>query len=251
MAEAEATLADARINAERARQVAGSGAISDQQVAQYLTAAKTAEAKLQAAKAKLDADLLRQRQTRVLASDSGVISSRTATLGAVATPGQELFRLIRQNRLEWQGEVTAAELARLKPGLAVSVTVPGLPDTSGTIRTVAPTVDAQSRNALVYVDLPDAARHGLRPGMFGRGEFQLGSSPALSVPQETLSLRDGFSYVFLLGEPSGDRAKVSRSRCSRAGACKTRWKSWPVWQPATAWSPPAPPSWRTAIASRW
>ncbi|NJD04959.1 MAG: efflux RND transporter periplasmic adaptor subunit [Methylococcaceae bacterium] len=210
LAEAEASVADARLNAQRASQVAGSGAMSEQQVAQYLTAAKTAEAKLQAAKAQLEAQRLRQRQTRVLASDSGVISSRSATLGAVATPGQELFRLIRQNRLEWRAEVTSADLARLQPGVAAMVTVAGFGELAGTIRTVAPTVDAQSRNALVYVDLPGAAQRGFRPGMFARGEFRLGSSPALSVPQDSLSLRDGFSYVFRLGEQTGDRARVSQ-----------------------------------------
>ncbi|NJD08199.1 MAG: efflux RND transporter periplasmic adaptor subunit [Methylococcaceae bacterium] len=208
LAEAEASLAEARVNAERARQVAGSGAMSEQQVAQYLTAAKTAEATLQAAKAQLEAQSLRQRQTRVLASDAGVISSRSATLGAVATPGQELFRLIRQNRLEWRAEVAAAEMARLQRGIGVDVTVAGFGNVAGRVRTVAPTVDAQSRKALVYVDLPEGATRGLRPGMFGRGEFRLGARAGLIVPQDALSLRDGFSYVFRLGHLDGDRARV-------------------------------------------
>ena len=58
---------------------------------------------------------LRLRQTRVLAPDNGVISARSATVGAVLPAGQELFRLIRQGRLEWRAEVAAADLARLKP----------------------------------------------------------------------------------------------------------------------------------------
>jgi len=62
---------------------------------------------------------------------------------------------------------------------------------------VAPTVDPQTRNALVYVDLP--AHPDLRAGMFARGEFQLGSSDALTVPQEALVVRDGFAYVFAVG----------------------------------------------------
>ena len=37
------------------------------------------------------------------------------------------------------------------------------------------------------------------PGMFARGEFALGSSDALTVPQEALVVRDGFSYVFVVG----------------------------------------------------
>jgi len=210
LAEAEANLADARVNAERAQQISASGALSSQQVNQYLTSQKTANAKVQSAKAQLDSQLLRLKYTQVLAGDDGVISSRSATLGAVASKGQELFRMIRQNRLEWRGEVTAAEMAQLNPGIAVSVEVPNVGSIKGTIRSLAPTLDVQSRNGLVYVDLPEAARHGLRAGMFGRGEFHIGVKVGLTVPQAALSLREGFSYVFKLDEQNGERAKVSQ-----------------------------------------
>jgi RND family efflux transporter MFP subunit len=179
-------------------------------VNQYLTGAKTARAKVQSAKAHLDSQLLRLKYTRVLASDDGVISSRSATLGAVAAKGQELFRMIRQNRLEWRGEVTAAEMAQLKPGMPVSIEVSNVGSLKGTIRTLAPTLDEKSRNGLVYVDLPDASRHGLRAGMFARGEFETGIKTGLTVPQAALSLREGFSYVFRLGEQNGDLARVSQ-----------------------------------------
>ena len=62
---------------------------------------------------------------------------------------------------------------------------------------VAPTVDPQTRNALVYVDLP--ANSDFRAGMFARGDFALGQSEALTVPQEALVARDGFFYVFVVG----------------------------------------------------
>ncbi len=210
LAEAEAHLAEARLNADRARQASGSSAFSAQQITQYLTGEKTAAARLASAKAQLDNQLLRQRHTRVLASDDGVISSRTATLGAVATSGQELFRLIRQHRLEWRAEVTAAEMAQLRPGLKVNVQVPNVAVVEGTIRFPAPTLDAQSRNGLVYVDLPNASQKGFRPGMFAQGEFYLGTSSALTVPQDALSLREGFSYVFRLGPQTGDQAPVTQ-----------------------------------------
>ena len=74
----------------------------------------------------------------------------------------------------------------------------------GRVRSVAPTVDAQTRNALVYVDLPNAALaaspaqgkpegalapHQLKPGMFARGEFDLGRSQGLTLPQQAIALR--------------------------------------------------------------
>lgn len=210
LAEAEANLAEARRNADRARRVIGTGAMSAQQVGQYLTGEKTAEAKMQSAKAHLDMQLLRLRHTRVLASDDGVISFRNATLGAVSVEGQELFRLIRQNRLEWRAEVTAAELLQLKPDQDVIVEVPGAPSVKGTVRAIAPTLDTQSRNALVYVDIPGADRVGLRPGMFARGEFHLGIFPGLTVPQDALTLREGFSYIFRVSDQNGDLAGVSQ-----------------------------------------
>jgi RND family efflux transporter MFP subunit len=207
LAEAEANLAEARLNAARVRQVADSGALSDQQVGQYLTGEKTAEARMRSAKAQLEQQVLRLRHAQVLAIDDGVISSRSATLGAVASEGQELFRLIRQNRLEWRAEVTAAELRWLKPGVAVSVEVPDAGKVLGKLRTVGPTLSDQNRNAVVYVDLPES---GFKPGMFAYGEFQLGAQPALTVPQAALSMRDGFSYVFRLQEENGGLARVGQ-----------------------------------------
>ncbi len=210
LAEAEANFSEAQLIADSARKVAGTGVLSTQQNAQYLTSEKTAKAKVQSAKAQLDSQLLRQKHTRVIASDDGIISSRTATLGAVATPGQELFRLIRQNRLQWCAELTAAEMAKLQAGDAVTINIPNVAQTTGKVRLLAPTLDMQSRNGLVYVDLPDAARHGLRSGMFAQGEFTLGSSLALTIPQTALSLREGFSYVFKLGTQNGGQASVSQ-----------------------------------------
>lgn len=198
LAEARATAAEAAANAQRARAVDGSGALSAQQIGQWLAADHSAQARVEAAQAALALQQLRLKHTRVLAPDSGVITARPGTLGAVVAPGQELFRLIRQGRLEWRAEVTSAELARLAPGVVVQVTAPSGVRVAGKLRTVAPTVDPQTRNALVYVDLP--AHPQLRAGMFARGEFELGASNGLTLPQQALVVRDGFHYVFALDD---------------------------------------------------
>jgi HlyD family secretion protein len=121
LAEAEAALAEARANAARARQVEGSGALSAQQIAQYLTAETTAQARVESAKARLTSEQLRLAQTRILAPDDGTISARSATLGAVVQPGTELYRLIRRDRLEWRAELSASDLAQIKPGMTVQL----------------------------------------------------------------------------------------------------------------------------------
>jgi len=202
VAEAEATLADAVANAQRARELEASGALSAQQINQYLTAERTAQARLDALRAATRVQQLRVAQTQVLAPDHGVISARSATLGAVVGAGQELFRLIRQGRLEWRAEVAAPDLARVRPGMPVRVTAAGGAAVTGTVRMVGPTVDAGTRNGLVYVDLPAATAGGaggLKAGMFASGEFEIGTASALTLPQAAVLLRDGFSYVFKLG----------------------------------------------------
>lgn len=205
LAEAEAAFTDAHANAERARQASASSALSAQQISQYLTAEATAQARVAAARASLQSAELRLRHTRVLASDDGIISLRAAnaSVGAVVPIGQELFRLIRQQRLEWRAEVPSAELDRIRTGQTVQITAPGGRQIKATVRTQSPAVDPQTRNGTVYVDLPADATQGsnapFKAGMYARGEFQLGSGPALTLPRQAVAMRDGFSYVFALG----------------------------------------------------
>ena len=212
--EAKAHAAEAASNAERARTLQASGALSAQQIEQYTTAAQAAQARVEAAQALLQAQQLRLQHTQVRAPDHGVISARSATVGAVVGAGTELFRMVRKGRLEWRAEVTATELGRLRPGTAAQVTAASGASVQGQLRMVAPTVDPQTRNALVYVDLP--AHPDLRAGMFARGEFVLGQSDALTVPQEALVVREGFTYLFVLGaDQRVQRLKVQPGR--RAG----------------------------------
>lgn len=214
LAEAQAMMAEAVANAERARQLQTTGAISAQQINQYLTVEQTARARVQAQTARLKTEELRLSQTRVVAPDDGVISSRTATVGSMAQPGAELFRLIRGGRLEWRAEVTASELSRIKPGMTANLLQADGSRLQGKVRMVAPTIDPQTRNGIVYVDLPSAqAGNEARAGMFARGEFELGRSKAMTLPQSAVVLRDGFAYAFKVDADSRvSQTKITTGR---------------------------------------
>lgn len=206
LAEATAVALEASANAERARAVQGTGALSAQQINQFLTGETTAKARVASAQAQLDAQQLRLRYTRIVAPDAGIISARTASVGAVVGTGNDLFRLIRQGRLEWRGEVTAAELGRVKPGTRVTLTAPGGDTAQGKVRLISPTVDAQTRSGLVYVDFaaPKTSHptSTFKPGVFARGELALGQVKALTVLQTAVVVRDGFSYVYAVDAAS-------------------------------------------------
>jgi len=220
VAEAEAALVEAIANAERARQLQQSGFYSLQQGNQFLTGEQTARARLDAAKAKARADEIRLAQTRILAPDDGIISARTASQGALAQSGQELFRLIRGGRLEWRAEIPEADMGSIKPGGVAKLTLPGGTVLQGRVRALAATVDPKTRNGLVYVDLPAGPAEvegAALAGMFAQGEFDLGSAPALTLPQTAVVARDGFNYVFRLeATDKTGLGKVAQSKLTLA-----------------------------------
>lgn len=201
LAEAEAMLAEARANASRARSLQPTDMISKQDALRATTAEQTAMARVDSARAQLAANQLRLTQTKVVAPDDGVVSARSATVGAVVQSGQELFRIVRRGRLEWRAEVAAADMHRLKPEMAATLAAAGGPGLTGKVRIVAPTVDASTRNGLVYVDLdPQGVKaSGVKPGMFANGQFDIGQAQGLTVPQTAVQLRDGFAYVARVG----------------------------------------------------
>lgn len=201
LAEAEAMLAEARANASRARSLQPTDMISKQDALRATTAEQTAMARVDSARAQLAANQLRLTQTKVVAPDDGVVSARSATVGAVVQAGQELFRIVRRGRLEWRAEVPAADMHRLKPEMAATLAAAGGPNLTGKVRIVAPTVDTSTRNGLVYVDLdPQGVKaSGVKPGMFANGQFDIGQAQGLTVPQTAVQLRDGFAYVARVG----------------------------------------------------
>jgi len=213
-AEAQANALDASGNADKARTLQASGALSEQQINQYTTAEKTAKARLEAAKAMLAVQQVRLKQTGVVAPDNGVISSRSATVGAVVGSGTELFKMIRGGRLEWRAEVTSTELAGIKPGSVATVTAASGAKVDGKVRMIGPTVDSVTRNALIYVDLP--ANPNIKAGMFAKGEFAIGSGDVLTLPQQALVLRDGFTYTMRLA-PGNKVSQIKLQTGRQAG----------------------------------
>jgi RND family efflux transporter MFP subunit len=221
LAEATASAQEAKAQSDRARSLQQQGFFSNAQLSQTLAADASAQARVQSARAMVQLQTVRLTQTQVRAPDAGVISARQATLGSVVGAGTELFRLIRQGRIEWRAEVTAAEIGRIQVGAPVQIKAASGQQLQGKVRMVAPSVDAQTRNAIVYVDLPSATGSA-RAGMYAQGEIALGQSQALTVPQSAVVVRDGFSYVYTVGadqkvsqikvqtgRQSGDRVEVT------------------------------------------
>ena len=154
-----------------------------------------AEARLEVAKADLDSAELRLRYTRVIASDDGIISSRTVAVGQIAQVGGEMLRMVRKGRVEWRAEIPEARIREVKIGQAVRLTTADGTVLNGKVRTVSPTIESATRSGLVYVDIAGGAA---RPGMFARGELVLDRNEARMAPVASIVIQDGYSYVFVL-----------------------------------------------------
>ena len=192
-AQLQAGYEQAQANQKRYLALQRQGAISELTVLQAVTEAKTTQALLAGKRLQL-------RYTDVVAPDDGVISARSATLGAVVSTGQELFRLIRQDRLEWRGELTASQIVQIAAGQAITLALPDGSSAEARVRQTAPSLDSQSRMGIVYADI-EGGSHA-RAGMFASGQVVLRQAPALVVPAQSVVIRDGRSYLLKLADDS-------------------------------------------------
>jgi RND family efflux transporter MFP subunit len=201
VAAAEAALQSARAAHElalsdthRAEFLGPSGAQPKRELEAARINERIAAANVAAAEAELRTRRLRLDKTSVRAPDHGVISVRPAVLGAVASTGTELYRLIRRGRVEWRAEVAADAAARIAPGMTATLTENGGSLSTGIVRLVGPTLNSASGRATVYVDLPAGA--GLRPGAYFAGSIGTGGEEVLTLPESAVLRKGGGSFVF-------------------------------------------------------
>lgn len=204
VAQARANLDQAESNMRRAKVVEGSGALSAQKIEEYQINEATARAALASTMAELDSIRLKLSQTHIVAVDDGLVSAKSAVLGNVVNTGAELFRMVRQGRIEWRVELDARQFAAVRPGLLAQITLPGGQSVEGTVRQVAPTLSTSTGRAIAYVSLP--ADSAARAGMFANGSLELDTKPALTLPQSAVVMRDGKNYVFVIG--AGDKVTI-------------------------------------------
>jgi len=206
---ARAQLAQANANLARARELRQKGYLAQAALDARVAEQQTAAAQVASAQAGRAETATRRGQTDVRAPVSGLIVSRSVVKGQIISPGTELFRLVRDGRLELNAQVPEQQIAMLRPGMPATVSAEGIV-TTGSVRIVTPQVDPQTRLGLARIALTGS---GLRPGMFARAAIQVGAQPALTVPQTAVVFRNDKSGVYVL-----DRGNHARFRPVSTGA---------------------------------
>ena len=148
--------------------------------------------------------LVRISRTEVRAPAGGIVSRRSARLGAVATgAGEAMFRIISGADIELEAEVPELRLAKMRPGQPASVTIADVVSVTGKVRLVSPEVDKASRLGKVRISVEK--NDSLRIGAFARGEVEVARRMAVALPLSAVlydakgayvqSVRDGVVFA--------------------------------------------------------
>lgn len=198
LAEAEANLAESRNQYGRGRDLSVTQALSRAQLDQLETAVKTGEARVAAARARLNDTVIR-------APFDGRAGFRRVSLGGLVNPGAVITTLDDSSVIKLEFTVPQAFLGELRPGLPVAATSEGLPGRvfAGEVTTIDSRVDPVTRSIAVRAELPNGAGE-LRPGMFMSVRLKGRETPTLLVPEEAIVPEQGKTYVYVA---RGDRAE--------------------------------------------
>lgn len=204
VAQAEAALADAKVNFERFAALYKEEAVSRQQFEKMKLAYDQARAAADSARNQM-------RYAVVTSPIAGVVTQKLASAGSLAVPGQPVVVVENPARLQLQTQVGEALLATIRVGDRVPVQIEGRAGTiEARVAQISPAADPVSRTFLVKLDL---AGEGLRSGQFGRVLFSTGQREALLVPKSALIERAGIQGVFVV-----DAQGIARFRMVRSGA---------------------------------
>jgi HlyD family secretion protein len=222
IAQAEAQAKEAEAQFQRAEPLKQSGYLSGATYDQRESAAHTTAAQLIAArdgltaaradKAQVEAQrreiMWRRNNTDVTAPKDGVISRRTARIGAMAsTAGEPMFRIIENGEIELDAEIVETELKNVKVGQKAVVTVPQNGDFDGKVRLVSPEVDKTTRLGRVKIFL--GTNPALRIGSFARGRIETARSHGLAVPSSAVSFDQGSAFVQIVNDDKVQRRAVA------------------------------------------
>ncbi|SFK31335.1 efflux RND transporter periplasmic adaptor subunit [Methylorubrum salsuginis] len=212
--QAEAAQVEARQALERAQALVKTGNATAVTLEQRVSAAEGAAGRLDAARAGLalaQADraaakaqgreiALRRARTEIRAPEAGIVSRRTARVGATASAvGEPLFRLIARGEIELEGEVPETALPRLNPGDPARLEGEDGRTIPGAVRRVYPEVDRATRLGRVRIRLaPDPALH---IGAFARGRVEVARREGVAVPlTAVLYAADGTATVLVVAD---------------------------------------------------
>lgn len=186
---AESSLQNAQRNAERASRLAQAGALPERDLETAQLSVTNAEGGLADAQARLALAGKQLANTMVRAPISGAVSERAVDPGDIVQVGASLFTIIDLSTLRLEATVPVEEIDRLKVGAPVEFNVSGYDRRfSGRIERINPAVDPATRQARIYVVIPNAEQ-SLVAGLYAEGRVATDARRAVAVPTSAVDRR--------------------------------------------------------------
>jgi RND family efflux transporter MFP subunit len=210
LAFASSSLQLADTNLKRFDQLKLKQTLSEQEFDQVATQAATAAATRDQAAAAVKLAEVKLEDATVVAPDDGKILERNIELGKVPSAGESLFRILRQHKLEWVAQIDATDLARVKPNMVAQINVANNQILAGKIRSVSPQLTSGSRLAKVRVVLDGAP--DIAVNTYADGKILIGNAAAVTVPSDSLVIKDGKTWVFRVKNNTAEQVLVNIGR---------------------------------------
>lgn len=207
IAQREAELGNAKAELERKKQLVEAGLLSRIELDALEMRHRVAMSQLELARAQkrqseaerreLD---IRQSQTRIYSPITGLVAKRHAHPGAMINPGTPIVTVVSLSPMVIEAKASERDIARVKRGIPVTITVDSLPGQrfTGRVMRISPLLDAQTRNGLVEIEIPN--RDGTLKGeMFARVELDLGGARETTLlPRDALVYRGDQPGVYVI-----------------------------------------------------
>ncbi len=193
---AEANAARDQSALERAQELKERGFLSQASLDTALANQRASAANVAAALASLSETRTRLAQATIRAPVSGKVIRRSVTRGQIVGAGTELFRIVRDGRLELDAQVPETDLALVRAGQTAMISSDEVGEATGRVRIVTSEVDAASRLGTARISLSGGS---FQPGMFARARIQVGDQPAVTVPTAAVLYRENRAGVFVMG----------------------------------------------------
>ena len=152
--------------------------------------------------------------SRIAAPIDGIVVSKQADVGYMATPGMPLLTIENSSRYQLHASVEESRLGTIHLNDQVHVVLEALgnADLMGTVEEIAPAADPATRSYIVKIALANAGDIHLRSGLYGKARFVTGQRKILSVPQTAVTQQGQLTGVFLV-----DQSGVVRLRLVKTG----------------------------------
>ena len=208
--EAEQEVAAARRELERQEALAAQGAGVRKNLDAARSALTLAETRLGGADARLRAYGATQGDMLTVAAPiSGTVTAVEAAIGEYADAQSPIVRIVNNSGVYCRLDVLEKDLGRVSPGLPVALRLTNDPSVefSGTVKDVAPALDAQTRTVGVVVglDRPGTGDAILLPGMAVTAQVSARGEAVDALPEGAVVSAGGKHYIFVLEEePDGE-----------------------------------------------